>query len=293
MRHEMRLDAMTTGPQRGFTLIEMVVAIVITGIVAGIVAVFIKLPVQGYVSAARRAELTDIADTAVRRVTRDLRLAVPRSVRVTQVGGVYYLEFLQSKTGAYYRAQCSTEPCPVADDILDFAVADTGFDVLGGFPAAPAPQPVAGDRVVIYNLGVTGSDAYAASNTAVIASVTGRAVLPRVTLNPAMQFPFESPSQNFQVIDTPVTYVCDPGVAGVNGTGTLRRHWGYTITAAQATPPAGGNSALLATQVSSCLITEPENLSFPGYALVTLRLKLKAESEEVTFYHEVHINNVP
>ncbi|NCN89388.1 MAG: prepilin-type N-terminal cleavage/methylation domain-containing protein, partial [Gallionella sp.] len=54
--------------QRGFTLIEMIVVIVITGIIAGIVAIFIKAPVQGYVDSARRAELTDIADTAVRRL---------------------------------------------------------------------------------------------------------------------------------------------------------------------------------------------------------------------------------
>ena len=115
---------MTTRFQRGFTLIEMVVVIVITGIVAGMVAVFIKLPVQGYVDAARRAELTDIADTAVRRMTRDLRLAVPNSVRVRQVGAVFYLEFLETKTGGYYRAQCSTDPCPATDDILDFTMLD-------------------------------------------------------------------------------------------------------------------------------------------------------------------------
>ncbi|MDP1682827.1 MAG: prepilin-type N-terminal cleavage/methylation domain-containing protein, partial [Burkholderiales bacterium] len=57
---------------RGFTLIEMVVVIVLTSILASVVAMFIRLPVQGYVDTARRAEMTDIADTALRRMGRDL-----------------------------------------------------------------------------------------------------------------------------------------------------------------------------------------------------------------------------
>lgn len=60
---------------RGVTLIEMVIVISITAIIAGAVAVFIARPVEGYADATRRAELTDIADTALRRMTRDLRTA--------------------------------------------------------------------------------------------------------------------------------------------------------------------------------------------------------------------------
>ena len=66
-----------TNSLRGFTLIEMIMVIVITGVIAGMVAVFIKGPVDSYFDMARRAELTDIADTAMRRMTRDIRLALP------------------------------------------------------------------------------------------------------------------------------------------------------------------------------------------------------------------------
>ena len=71
---------------RGFTLVEMIIVIVITGIIGGMVAMFIRMPVQGYVDSARRAEMTDIADTALRRIGRDLRTAVPNSVRVPARG---------------------------------------------------------------------------------------------------------------------------------------------------------------------------------------------------------------
>src|SRR2546427_4793105 len=58
--------------ERGVTLIEMVIVISITAIIAGAVSVFISRPVEGYADAARRAEMSDIADTALRRMTRDL-----------------------------------------------------------------------------------------------------------------------------------------------------------------------------------------------------------------------------
>jgi prepilin-type N-terminal cleavage/methylation domain-containing protein len=67
--------------QRGFTLIEMIMVIVITGILSGMVAVFIKGPVESYFDMARRAELTDVADTAVRRMARDIRSSVPNTLR--------------------------------------------------------------------------------------------------------------------------------------------------------------------------------------------------------------------
>ena len=41
--------------QRGFTLVEAVIVIVITGIIAAMVAVFVRTPIQGYVDSARRA----------------------------------------------------------------------------------------------------------------------------------------------------------------------------------------------------------------------------------------------
>ena len=67
------------------TLIELVIVIAISSIIAVGMAAFIARPIEAYVDAARRAELTDIADTALRRMTRDLRTALPNSIRVATV----------------------------------------------------------------------------------------------------------------------------------------------------------------------------------------------------------------
>src|SRR3989442_13260377 len=109
--HPMLCPDRSLRSERGVTLIEMVIVISITAIIAGAVSVFISRPVEGYADAARRAEMSDIADTALRRMTRDLRTALANSIRITCVpsgcaaGSVYYLEYLQGSGGGRYRAE--------------------------------------------------------------------------------------------------------------------------------------------------------------------------------------------
>ncbi|MFT5591143.1 MAG: MSHA biogenesis protein MshO, partial [Bradyrhizobium sp.] len=80
--------------QRGFTLIEAIVVLTITAIVAAVVAIFMRTPIQSYFDVSRRAAVTDTLDTALLRISRDVRLALPNSVRVTADG--QSLEFLHT-----------------------------------------------------------------------------------------------------------------------------------------------------------------------------------------------------
>ncbi len=140
--------------QSGFTLVEMTMVIVITGIIGGMVAMFIRAPVQGYVDSARRAELTDIADTAFRRMGRDIRLALPNSVRVTgacdgTAGATCFIEFLPTSGGGRYRSGAGG-----TGNTLDFVTpaGDGSFEVIG-----PPPVVSAGDSIVVYNTTATGA----------------------------------------------------------------------------------------------------------------------------------------
>lgn len=267
---------------KGFTLVEMIMVIVITGIIGGIVAVFLKWPVQQYVDVSRRAEMTDIADTALRRITRDVRLALPNSVRVAGgCGGsdTCFLEYLPAPSGGRYRAGAGG-----TNDILDFDVADTSFEVLG-----PMPTVAAGDRIVVYNLGIPGADAYAGDNS----TAYGSSAAPILNIT-AKQFPFESPGYRFHVISTPVSYACDSA-------GTLWRYWGYAIQPSQASTDsiaeldalAGVQKARLATSVSSCRFTYDANVVAQRSGLVTMHLAITQDGETVTLYNAAHVNNQP
>lgn len=264
--------------QRGFTLIEAVIVIALTGIIAAMVAVFIREPVQGYFDTVRRAELTDVADTAARRIARDLHLALPNSVRSSDPLAI---EFLLTRTGGRYRAELDTG----GEDVLDFTAADTSFDLLG-----PPLTFAAGDQVVVYNLGIPGADAYEGNsasthNRRAYAGAVG-APLSNVTISSVNALPFASPGHRFQVVDTPVSYVCDLGA------GTLRRYSGYAIPAVQAIPPAGGSSALLAANVSGCSFSYQPGVTERS-GLVAIQLAITQDNETVSLHHEVHVSNVP
>lgn len=293
--------------QRGFTMIEMIMVIVITGIIGGIVAVFLRSPMQGYVDSARRAGMTDIADTALRRITRDLRLALPNSVRVTgtcSASTTCYLEFLPTTGGGRYRAG------PPGDQ-LDFTAPDTSFEVLGTMPTLTA-----GDSIVVYNLGIPrpascpaplptncGTDAYEGDNRAAYSSVSAGNIINFTS----HQFPFDSPSHRFQVINAPVTYVCAPATSGNDGSGTLTRYWGYAPQAVQPNAVNGSGQlldnlglalagqlrALLANKVSECSFTYDANVVAQRSGLITMRLGIKEGGESVNLYEAAHVSNEP
>ena|ERR1700752_3216939 len=264
---------------RGVTLIEMIIVIAITAIIASAVAVFIIRPVEGYADASRRAEMTDIADTALRRITRDLRTALPNSIRITQVGSVYYLEYLESTGGGRYRAQVDSTG---AGNILDFTTAVTSFDVIGTMPTF-----VGGESIVVYNLAASGTtaNAYGGDNSAAYSSN----VPPTITLAAAKQFPFASPGKRFQVVDYAVTYVCNPPA------GELRRYWNYGILAAQPTPPVTANNALLASNVVACSFTYVASGTAQREGVVSLTLKIQesGSADLIQLFQQVHVTNVP
>lgn len=264
----------------GFTLVEMVVVIVITGVIAASVAVFLRAPVQGYVDAARRAEISDIADTSLRRMVRDLRLALPNSIRITDGGKT--LELLLTRTGGRYRTE--------GVGFLDFSLATTSFAQLGPLSNGLGMTIVAGDKLVIYNLGITDADAYAGDNSADIISVNNTDPNEPVFNFSAKQFPFESPDARFQVVAGPVSYVCD------TATGKLMRYAAYPITPAQPTAASlaasAAQSALAANNVAACEFSyTPGVTARSGVAALSLKISLKGES--VQLYQEAHVSNVP
>jgi MSHA biogenesis protein MshO len=304
--HNQRQRAFTRN--HGFTLIEAVVVIVITGIIAGMVAVFIKAPVQSYMDTRDRDELTDSASAALRKMRVDLRLALPNSIRTLDVGGFQYLELLLTRTGARYQAAGDGYP-PNSGDLSFTDAGATTFNYIGPMlSGSQAIQP--GDSIVIYNLGVghAPADAYQGGNRALVASVAGKAVT--MANNPYAQAgTFDSPTHRFQVVTTAVTYRCAPVNKG--GDGKVMRYWDYQIqdvqpttetalttkdTARAAALQVEPKSALLAGDVSACVFDYSQSAASQRSGLIGLNFSLAkagGNAGTVTLFDQVHVDNTP
>ena len=279
----------------GVTLLEMVVVMVLTAIVAGAV-VFLAAPIQQAADVTVRAQLTDTTDNALQRIGRDVRLAVPNTIRVHVAGGVSYLEFVPMRAGGRYRIAATGAACAGAND-LSFEVTDTCFSALGTIPSGF----VSGDLLVLnnYGKGFTGQNLYDDTGTysgplnyRSIGSIAGTTV--SLGTGAFQRRLHDSPGRRFFIAGPPVSYRCDP--AG----GTLTRHTGYGLLANQPNsgtqPAVFASGATLATGVTACTFDYTDGVA-AHIGLLTMRIALgKAVStgtETVSLYHAVHVNNIP
>ncbi len=250
--------------------------IAITGVVIAMVSVFIVPATTAYFDSAARAQLSDQADTALRRIARDLALALPNSARVSASGRS--LELIPVSGAARYAVN--------SGDPLQFGTADNSFSIVG----PPLTLSHASQQLAWYNLGAgtPDADAYTQSNVRVATSPAGSAAA--VTMNNAgLPNALQAPPYRVYAIEPPVTYRCDLGATP----GQLVRHSGYGFVASQPEPPTGGSTAVLARNVSACSFSFDAAAVSARYALVTLRLTLQSQGETVSLYQTVHVDNLP
>jgi MSHA biogenesis protein MshO len=86
--------------QRGFTLVELVAVMVILSIIAAIGVGFVVRATESYQSTQTRALLVNTARQSIERMTRQLRGALPHSVRTTNAGQC--LQFMPIAAGGNY-----------------------------------------------------------------------------------------------------------------------------------------------------------------------------------------------
>jgi MSHA biogenesis protein MshO len=273
--------------QHGFTLVELIMVIVIMGVIGGMVSVFMRSPIDAYFSTVRRAAIADEADGTLRRMSRDIRKSLPNSIALT---GTSCVDFIPTKYGGRYRADNTSAG-------LDFSAADTSFNMLGSNPTDADQTMKAGDVVVVYNLGITGADAYLGNNAAQIGTVTAAVGSnppeTTITISQTNPFPLPSPGNRFHVVpdkERVVSYACTSQgtlVRAVN-TGSIAKNCqsGGTV-AASATVQVN----VLAKNVSACSFAYDTSSQRDG--LLRLTLGVTDSSETVTLQHQIHVDNTP
>lgn len=279
---------------------------VIVGALAVIGGVFIVEPFRASADMARRAALVDQADLALDAVSREVRTALPNSVRTRMESGLVAVELVSTRTGGRYRRL--PESGGSGETLNRAQPSDDRFDVLGGLPdidevvTRSSGTDCAGDNgdcISIYNTSQTDFNVYAGDN---IAAITGTSNNPggsdQLAYNTGASgpaFAAHSPRQRFFVIDTVISYVCDPG------DGALRRYAGYGLQENQPLPGTGspldsGMTGLVAGNVASCEFEYQSGANAAAATrrgLLKMRLTLRDGGETVTLLAQAHVDNAP
>jgi len=287
----------------GFTLIELVMVIVVGGIMAATLVVFFRPAMENYLASRARADLTDQADTALRRMLRDVRVAVPNSVRTP---GASCFELVPSSAGGRARtapdtvndSAASCAPSSTCAAPLDNTQATTAFDVLTPMSTSPA----VGDFVVVGNQNP--ADVYSGVNRALITSVsTAYPTFGRTRLGVAStQFPLGYDGGRFSIVPNAqraVFYVCN-GADGTldasgNGKGTLYRlmNYGFNASYPGACPSTAG-ADVLATRVRSCsFVYDPNQGATQQNGFVWMQLEVARNNESAHLAMGAHVSNAP
>lgn len=251
---------------QGFTLIELVMVMVLLGIMATFTSQFIIIGTQIYGDASHREQLMSDARFAMERLNRELRDAVPGSVRVEDSSGNLVAQ------GSCLRFW----PIATASSYLGSAVSN-GLSIV-----APTTAPKVNDQAVVYPLADSGTleqgclqGSCTAKVTAVSNSLNGVQAL---TLSNGLAK--DSPAKRIYFADQQVRYC-------VTGT-TLTR-----TRAAIGANFSGNTPALMAEHIQPAAYYFYRDDAAFSLSEVGLRLAFERGDEVVRFNHKLEVLNVP
>lgn len=262
--------------RNGFTLVELIVVIVVVSILAVGLPTIIGQTVSTYVETNERQASYLNGKMAVERISREVRAALPVSVRVS--GDNLCLEYLPI-VGASKYITLSSPAAPTSMDVFDF-----NYTLNAGTNYYAVTYPI---------------------NTSELYDVTSEAIAPvdtitdsdpsdgRVTVNLTLATLFrDSPGKRFFLVSDPVSYCALGATAGF-----LNRYSGYGLDVTQPTSFAVTGTPILADlQVNDgAPIAVFDHL--PGTqhrnSIVQLRFNVLSSNENLRLDHELHIRNAP
>lgn len=291
--------------QKGFTLVELIVVITLLGIISLVTVGFITSTMQGYADLTRRDQLSSAVRVAVERMAREIRNALPNSIRVNGAGTC--LEFIPSLAASRYisvplsasAATTSFPSVPFAVEPPRGRVAVYPIDTnTGDEPARPSGLNP------IYDLDSWSIISPLMSASSALESATGSV---NVLLSSAHRFPTDSPSKRYFIVDEPVSF-CVVGTDLYRFQGSSGSSYSYAINQLDAATLfanlAEPQEALLASDVVTPVDSTPFKYSEAtllrnGIVLFDLFIQDQQLSvsdptqESIRVQFEVQVKNVP
>lgn len=273
--------------QKGFTLIELVAVIIILGVLATATTQYITFGAQVYLESTERQRVLSQSRFFVERLVRELRLAMPNSVRTTPNGNC--IEFVPVKASGAYRTDSAANLAPIAPNPAASTIDVISYDI--------STNSSVNDRIYIYP--TSPADVYVQNNvqddkwgTLASTALTPSQSSPqfRITFNSSERFPEESPVARFYIADVSINY-CLVG-------GQVFRFVKNDFNSVQSTGVPNGIAGILMAEGLTNTNAEPafsySSVSQARNAVVSLYLEFEANSGGNMFFnHEVHIPNVP
>lgn len=249
---------------QGFTLIEVITVVIILSIVAVLGSKFVVESTKSYQSTQTRSKLMNTGRQAVERMSRQLRIAMPHSMRITNANSC--LEFLPIAGGGNYFT-------PVADTVNGVAASAV---------IAVSPHTIEFGTEQFVSIGAMGSaELYgvAGASRATLSARTNTTL----TLTAAKTWQRNSLRRRFYLLDSPQAF-CVVG-------NQLRFYANQDVTSANVDTTSV--FSILADNVSS-----PTPFAFTAGSEnrnvnVLFNMTYSRNSESVAFNQSVMIRNVP
>ncbi|HEY1029448.1 MAG TPA: type II secretion system protein [Pseudomonas sp.] len=270
-------------PKRGFTLVELVMVIALSGIVMVMISTVMTRPLQGFFDISRRAELTDLAAIGLSRIARDIRDAVPNSLCLGDTcgeGAGVSLRLMSISTAGRYQANTLDAGAERFDPPRCPATGSCMIPVLGG----TAKVPTGAHWLIIYNTGgdMPGSSVWNSQSVSPavmsdrVFELSGTSLIGTA---PGFHFKYASPQHRFYLAREVVRYRCE-------GSRLLRE------SASDLAFSSSLSSQVVLGSLRECrFVYEPGDNSRLG--LATLQVTLEQKGERVTLVRQVQVSNAP
>ncbi len=289
--------------KRGFTLVELVMVIALAGLVAVMISTVLGRPMESFAAQSRRAELVDLGAGALQRMTRDVRLAVPNSLRVSADGQALELLLIHS-AGRYRPNRNDSDGLRFGEAAADCGSTTADLSCDNVQLLAPSMDLDGARWMVLYNIGaesggapLAGANVWKFANPGVITpsgtafslrtgAPAGESLIALGNLpSGGFRFAMASPQRRLYLAERVVGYRC------LNGE-LVRYSYDQLLESLPLSPPPGSNPQKLTGDVSQCRFSYRGGTAQRG-GLLSVELGIAQDAEVLRLSQQVHVDNAP